>query len=474
MYRKGRLTLKHPLHPLFPASTQPKQRRPSHTHAPRAQTQRLDHVRPALDPAINPHLDPVKHLWAVLADLEQRVDRRGRGVERPAAVVGEDNRFDLRRVAGSEVRVFMGLDALEDDGFVCVLGEPGECGTPREVCGGAPEEGLPHAGELGGFGGGRGFGDALVFLDGCADGQVGADVLAALVVLAFPRYGGVEGEADEFDGVEGVHAGEDGFGFGALVLHVQLPAEDLPGLCVGDDLLGCHGRILGDDLHGAVFGAGLCDAPFAVLMGEARHGGGRDVEGEFDVVAEERCGCVAGCAVDEDARAEEDLAVYGAVESFGCEVVRGRVVVCPSLVWDVLRCYLFDLVDIEDALEIHWPIVLHLACFFGRLFFLGKRVGVDLAQFVFGFEVLLEHAWGMNRVVLFCCIAAGKLENDFAAARVFGDEARYIIDVAVENYPAALCCVMLCHCCVVNQSFRFVGMPSQTLRIVEHFGHFVQ
>lgn len=52
----------------------------------------------------------------------------------------------------------------------------------------------------------------------------------------------------------------------------------------------------------------------------------------------------------------------------------------------------------------------------------------------------------MDRIVLFGRIGAGELENDFAAARVLGNEARYIVDIAVEDYPAAFCCVVLCDC----------------------------
>lgn len=58
----------------------------------------------------------------------------------------------------------------------------------------------------------------------------------------------------------------------------------------------------------------------------------------------------------------------------------------------------------------------------------------------------------MDWVVLFCCIGAGELEDDFAAARMFGDEACYIVDVAVQDYPATLCRVVLCDCCAVSVS----------------------
>lgn len=49
----------------------------------------------------------------------------------------------------------------------------------------------------------------------------------------------------------------------------------------------------------------------------------------------------------------------------------------------------------------------------------------------------------MDGVVFFGCVGAGELEDDFGAARVLGNEARYIVDIAVENNPAAFCRVML-------------------------------
>ena len=51
----------------------------------------------------------------------------------------------------------------------------------------------------------------------------------------------------------------------------------------------------------------------------------------------------------------------------------------------------------------------------------------------------------MDGVVFFGRIGASELENDFAATRVFWNKSRYIVDVAVEDYPAALRCVMLCN-----------------------------
>ena len=52
----------------------------------------------------------------------------------------------------------------------------------------------------------------------------------------------------------------------------------------------------------------------------------------------------------------------------------------------------------------------------------------------------------MYGIVLLGCVGAGKLEDDFRAAGVFGNEASYIVDVAVEDDPAAFCGVVLCDC----------------------------
>jgi hypothetical protein len=48
----------------------------------------------------------------------------------------------------------------------------------------------------------------------------------------------------------------------------------------------------------------------------------------------------------------------------------------------------------------------------------------------------------VDGVVFFGCVGAGELEDDFRAARVLWEEARYIVDIAVEDYPAAFCRVV--------------------------------
>jgi hypothetical protein len=49
----------------------------------------------------------------------------------------------------------------------------------------------------------------------------------------------------------------------------------------------------------------------------------------------------------------------------------------------------------------------------------------------------------VDGVVFFGCVGAGELENDFGAARVLREEARYIVDIAVKDYPAAFCRLVL-------------------------------
>ena len=52
----------------------------------------------------------------------------------------------------------------------------------------------------------------------------------------------------------------------------------------------------------------------------------------------------------------------------------------------------------------------------------------------------------MDGVVVFCGVLAGEGEDDFGAAWVFGEEVGYVVDFAVEDYPAAVLCAVLCDC----------------------------
>jgi hypothetical protein len=53
----------------------------------------------------------------------------------------------------------------------------------------------------------------------------------------------------------------------------------------------------------------------------------------------------------------------------------------------------------------------------------------------------------VDRIVFFGRIGAGELEDDLATTRVLGKEPRYIVDLVIENYPAAFGRVVLCDCC---------------------------
>lgn len=196
-------------------------------------------------------------------------------------------------------------------------------------------------------------------------------------------------------------------------------------------------------MHGAVLRTRLRNAPFAVGVGEARHGGGRDVDGEFDIVADEGRRCVAAGAVDEDAWPQQYASVYAVVEGLALQVVTRGEVVCPGLVWDLLRCHLFNLIEVQQAVQIHRTFILRLARLFWCLLLFREGVCVDGAELIGSFEVLFEDARRVDGIVFFGCVGAGELEDDFGAARVLGDEARYIVNVAVQNYPAAFRCVVL-------------------------------
>lgn len=72
-----------------------------------------------------------------------------------------------------------------------------------------------------------------------------------------------------------------------------------------------------------------------------------------------------------------------------------------------------------------------------------EALGVDDAEFGGGWEVVLESAWGVDRVELGGGVPAGELENDSGASWVGGEELCYIVNSAMEDYPAALCGVVL-------------------------------
>ncbi|KAL8828335.1 MAG: hypothetical protein Q9191_002653, partial [Dirinaria sp. TL-2023a] len=91
-------------------------RRAADADASRTEAQSLHDVRPAPDPAVHEHFQPIEHLRAVLPDLHQGVDSRRSGVGGPAAVIRQDDAFHWRAVQGGQVGVFVRLDTLQHDG----------------------------------------------------------------------------------------------------------------------------------------------------------------------------------------------------------------------------------------------------------------------------------------------------------------------------------------------------------------------
>jgi hypothetical protein len=52
----------------------------------------------------------------------------------------------------------------------------------------------------------------------------------------------------------------------------------------------------------------------------------------------------------------------------------------------------------------------------------------------------------VNGIVFVGRICASELKDDFTAARVLWKKTRYVVNIAVQYYPAAFCGVVLCDC----------------------------
>lgn len=198
-----------------------------------AKTQRLDNVGSTLDTSINPDFDLAQHLGAVLLDLEECVDCRRRCVGSSATVVGQDDGLDLRSILSRQVGIFVGLQTLEHDGQICVLGQPRQRRLPCQVGGGAKEELLADT---------SGTGLALA----AGGTRLRVVKVGLLVKLTLSRDGGVQCQAHKLVVVtHGIDAPEHGLALVPLVLDVELPAKGLAGLGAFDDLLWCHGGVVG-------------------------------------------------------------------------------------------------------------------------------------------------------------------------------------------------------------------------------------
>ena len=289
-------------------------------------------------------------------------------------MVGQDDTLDLRVVQVRQVRVLVRLDALEHDRQIRVLRQPRQRELPREIGRRAPEKLCTDA--------------AAAWFGGCASLRGGCNrevcgyVLRSLVVLSFAWHRRVEREADEFDfGGERVDTAEHDFALFRINLGVQLPAEHLANGCIGNDLFGSHGRVVGDQLHGTEFRTGLSNALFAGGMGQTRHGGGRDVDGSADAMAKEAGRGVAFFTVYENTRAEENRRVCFVVQPFRLQVVGGGEVVGPRFFADLLRSYFFDLVEVEEAFQGWRSLLFFKMCFFLGSFVFGKGIRFYGAKF---------------------------------------------------------------------------------------------
>lgn len=54
----------------------------------------------------------------------------------------------------------------------------------------------------------------------------------------------------------------------------------------------------------------------------------------------------------------------------------------------------------------------------------------------------------MDWIVFFGCILTSELKDDFSAAWMFGNEFGHVVDIAVEDYPAAVFASVLGDCFV--------------------------
>ena len=181
------LILQHPaqmLHALLPVA-QTVQERPTDPHGRGPERERLQHVRPPRDAAVDVDFAPAEHVGAHAVQLQQRQQRRLRRVERAAAVIREHDALDAE--ADGSLRVRGALDALDDDGQAGRLLDPGDVGPAQRFVDVLPHEPAHAAAFL------------VVGSDGTADGGgyvVGRD---ALVCFALAGDVGVDGDEDGFD-----------------------------------------------------------------------------------------------------------------------------------------------------------------------------------------------------------------------------------------------------------------------------------
>ena len=78
----------------------------------------------------------------------------------------------------------------------------------------------------------------------------------------------------------------------------------------------------------------------------------------------------------------------------------------------------------------------------------------------------------MDGVVFFGCVGARELKDNLAATRVLGDEASDIVNIAVQNNPAALCRIVLRNCASRQRENRHSSeVAPRTFGVIEDLGH---
>jgi hypothetical protein len=100
-----------------------------------------------------------------------------------------------------------------------------------------------------------------------------------------------------------------------------------------------------------------------------------------------------------------------------------------------------------------------------------KTGWVDGSELVLGFEVFLEGAGWVDGVELLGGVSAGELEDGLGPARVLGEEARHIVDVTVQDDPAAVSCAVLSDYQGSALSFVWEVGETQTFFSSEDLGH---
>lgn len=208
------------LHPLLPVA-QAVQERPPDAHRRRPERERLEHVRPPRDPAVDVDLAPPEDVRADAVQLQQREQRRLGRVEGAAAVVRQHDALDA--VRERPCGVGGALDALDDDGQARRPLDPGDVGPAQRLVNVLAHE-AAHAAAFAVVGGGGA-------ADGRGEGRVGGDAFVGFALAGDVGVGRDEDGAD----AEGAGAVEELGRFGAVGVDVELEEERLVRAAGGED-----------------------------------------------------------------------------------------------------------------------------------------------------------------------------------------------------------------------------------------------